>query len=335
MAVRRLLPDNVAEILRKIGRRLLFRTKNGDLPVFLLFLLIAFLFWLSQNMSGNYEMDLRYEMELVGTGGGLRITKPVTPTLHVSVSGKGSAIWNEKRKKRVIRLNAADFTPSSANSYVLASSAVRDSLEKVVPSSMTIRSVYPDSIRFSAASDVPVRLPVAFGGTLSCDGRFVVDSVTLFPDSVNAGMPASDTARITGLFTEPVEIKVNADTVQKTVQVVPAGDMILYASEVNVKVVASQVTEKSLNVPVVEMGFPDGVTLKTFPPSVRVSFSVRLDDFEKVTSDDFTVAVDYASLKSSDDRTEPEVLKFPEGVYNVRISPQLVEYLLEDSRMQK
>ena len=116
-----------------------------------------------------------------------------------------------------------------------------------------------------------------------------------------------------------------------TIKLVPPGENALLADdEVNYSVTASQMTEKTVEVPVSGLNLPYGTVLRTFPPEVKVQFQVSLADFDAVEAQDFMVALDYRSLESSGYKAEVSVVSSPENVTKVRVTPELVEYLVEN-----
>ena len=101
-------------------------------------------------------------------------------------------------------------------------------------------------------------------------------------------------------------------------------------SHVGVSFFADLFTEKTVEVPIVGIGFPRDKQLKTFPSKVNVTFQVGLSQFKSVTASDCSIVVAYKEL--TNDKTDKCKLKLstiPYGVSHVRISPDIVDYLIE------
>lgn len=330
MALGRSVLSRIAGFFRKLGRLLVLGTRNGDLPVFLLFLVISFFFWMSQNMGEMYERSISYPVELTGLDENMRLTHDVSSPLRITVSGPGTAIWSASRKRKTIMLNAAGFASSTPNMYAKASSELVDSMASLLPASLTIKSIYPDSLRFGCIEEVRVKLPVRFTGEASGGDRYIIDRLECIPDSVTLGVPAGKDTLYGQILTESVDIQATSEVNEvEAGLVLPADVRLLDNDFVRVVSYSSRVTEKSLDVPVEGVNFPDGLLLKTFPSKVRVSFRVRLADFDSAGPEDFRVAVDYSTLNTSDAKAEVIVINQPADVENVRVSPMLVEYLVE------
>ena len=304
--------------------------KSGDLLVFLLFLALTFFFWTSSKMSESFLMGVDYGIELTGIDENVRVVSPVTSPLHVTVSGQGAALLKERRKERVIKVPADKFTMSEPGVYTMPSSVMRDSLSLMLPSSLAIGEIRPDTIRYSSVKVKNINLPIKFGGEIIDDGRYSAERIYIKPDRVSASVEISVADSISYVLTESSNISVRSDTTEVSLKLVPArGVYICDNSTVTVGVVASQYTEKSVELPVSVRNMPPDVILRVFPSKVKIMFLVSLSDFDNVNADDFKVVVDYNDVDTSIDRVEPVLADSPMGVRNVKIQPQVLNYLLE------
>ena len=332
--MRRLIPDGIAGLLRKFGGFLVEIAKNGDLLVFLLFLALTFFFWTSNKMSESFMMSVDCRIELRDVGDDVRVVSPVSSPLHVTVSGQGAALWAERRKDRVIRVPADNFAVSAAGVHTLASSALRDSLSSMLPSSLTVGEIRPDTIRFSSVRVKNVTLPVRFGGGITDDERYSAERIYIRPDRISASVDVRVADSISYVLTEFAQIDVHSDTTEISLKLAPSEGVFVSEDMVTVGVVASQYTEKSVELPVFVRNKPADILLRVFPSKVKVSFLVSLSDFDNVDSEDFRVVVDYDNIDVSTDRVEPVLANSPMGVRNVKIQPQVLNYLLENNTQE-
>lgn len=324
------MPVRVAEFFRKLGRILLLRLRNGDLPVFLLFLILAFFMWWSHTLGGVFDFVLQYPVEVNGLDKNVRITRPLTSPVRVSVTGQGTLLWRESRRKRVLKIAASSFQPSFNGSFSVPSTILMDTLSRLLPATLTVKSIYPDSLRFGYVAMTDIMLPVVFAGKPVCTDRYRVDDILLEPDKVSVSVPSELAASFGAVYTDTVGIEVGSSEVSVKVRLVSPDGAVLHTNEVMAVLKASQVTEKSVDVKVAGINLDNGLQLKTFPSAVRLLFLVRLSDFENVDASDFVVGVDCSSLDMSDDKAEVKIFQQPSNVENVRVSPQIVEYLFEN-----
>lgn len=333
MRVNKSLIARLPVLLRKTGRALRKLILSKDLLVFLLFLSLAFFFWFSQTMSKSYEMQLQFQVNLREAPYGMRITQQVTSPLRVNVSGKGTVLWLFKLKGYpTINLDANIFQQGSGYAS-LPTSYLIDSLELLIPQTLTVRQIIPDSLSYYFAKESVVRLPIVHNGRVSGANQYFIESVEFMPDCVTVRAPQSVADTLSAVFTELTDITVLSDTTRIDVALMPLESVISEQNTVLMTVICSQFTEKSLDIQIKGQNCPFGKTLKTFPSKVKVTFWVRMSDFEKVTESDFRVEIDYNDLKeSTSDKAELIVSKKPYNIQRLRLSPVSVDYLIEESK---
>ena len=95
-------------------------------------------------------------------------------------------------------------------------------------------------------------------------------------------------------------------------------------------IIAQQYTEKSLEVPVTGINFPDNLTLKAFPSKAVVSVWVKMSEYDRVNASDFQVVVDYNDIAGRDgSKATLRIFSQPANVRNVRLQTRTVDYLME------
>ena len=90
-------------------------------------------------------------------------------------------------------------------------------------------------------------------------------------------------------------------------------------------------SDKTLQVPIYAENIPDNKILRTFPQTASVTFRVVAGLFNKITPRDFLLVVDYNSIKEGDTSCKLILRSQPPGVSYVRIVPQEVEYIIEQT----
>ena len=91
-------------------------------------------------------------------------------------------------------------------------------------------------------------------------------------------------------------------------------------------------TEKTVEVLLRGINFPADKVLRAFPSKVQVTFQVGLSRFREVNASDFVVNVSYEELlKLGTDKYTVKLKSLPRGVSHVRIHPEQVDFLIEQS----
>lgn len=317
-----------AAFLGKIGVSLL-KLFRGDFPVFLLFLAITFFFWWSQTMSQDYETVMKIPVQ-VNVPDNVRVTVPASSQISVALSGKGSALKKSGRRggRQSIHVNGSGFSMSQGRAS-LSTLKLRDSIVALLPASVMIRSIEPDSLVFRYVQQRSVMLPVEFSGVVESQDQFYMEYVDFQPDSVKAGILLSDTNTY-HVLADVGSITISSDTAVSTVSLKPIPNVLLSTDKVQMTIVSQQYTEKSLEIPVTGVNFPPQVFLKSFPSKAVITVWVKMSEYDKVDASDFQVVVDYEDIAGSDGSKAPlHLFSQPANVRNVRLQTRTVEYLME------
>ena len=93
--------------------------------------------------------------------------------------------------------------------------------------------------------------------------------------------------------------------------------------------------EKTVEVPIIGLNFPGDKELRTFPSKAKVTFRVESGQYQRITAENFVLAITYEELlQNPTDKYRLHLKSLPEGVTNARISPREVDYLIELSEME-
>ena len=93
--------------------------------------------------------------------------------------------------------------------------------------------------------------------------------------------------------------------------------------------------EKTVEVPIIGLNFPGDKELRTFPSRAKVTFRVESGQYQRITADNFVLAITYEELlQNPSDKYRLHLKSLPEGVTNARISPREVDYLIEMSEVE-
>lgn len=318
----------------KNNRKSLQRLFRGDFLVFLLFLALAFFFWWSQTMNDTYEASITFPIELRNVPHDIRVTSSPPGQVVISFGGKGTSLWRVRSgsRKQLIGLDCAQFQMGQGRASYPTQN-LKDTLSGLIPSSVTIRNMEPDSISFRYVLQKAVMLPVVYDGSFNSQDQYSLERVIFEPDSVKALIPLDKLEAYDAVYVKNDKLDLNRDTLSIDCILRPLDDAILETSEVNMTVVAQQYTEKSIEVPVTGVNFPDGITLRAFPSKVSLIFWVKMADFEHVTSKDFKVVIDYDDIEGRNvDKAELHLYSQPANVTNVRLQTKDVEFLMEENR---
>ena len=85
-------------------------------------------------------------------------------------------------------------------------------------------------------------------------------------------------------------------------------------------------TESILNLPVSIINIPTGININYYPKTIKVSFSVSLDNYQKYSSKDFKIICDFNEI-SQDGKLTAEIINQPKLIKNIRMMNNEIQYV--------
>lgn len=298
---------------------------------FLLFLLLAFIFWLmlffqKENVEGTYRIPLKYS----NIPEDVVFDHPLPDYVEVSITDNGAAIFRlDISKKDSLEIHVAEFIEGGYSS--LQGDQYRQLIRSRLFTSTNIRGYYPMSINLSTSKLQSKELRIAFDGEITTSrANLVADSITFLPENVTAYGSGESLSKLEKAVTEYTLFKNLNATSQLPVKINRVDGIKFVPDQVEIFIPVKEYTERTFEVPITATGVPARLDVKFFPSRANVSFSVTLDEYRKIAPEDFEIRLNYRSFHENEDgRVELQLSKHPSAAQNIRISPSSVEFLFE------
>lgn len=312
------------------------RHKLGkNIGMFILFLALSTVIWLSRSYNAVIQREIQIPVVVTNIPEYVRIIEDIKP-IRLSVSGKRFSLSDEKSNRiSPIRVSYLLFSHDSVfdnpeGSLSVSMQSIYDAIIDHLPHSMRIIDIYSDSLRLSYRTLKYVKLPIEARGTFKSNDQYRVDNLVFSPDSliVLAEREIADTLR--ALYVDAGKYPINTDSSVFRVSLGSMGTVKIPNLPVEMKVLASQYTEKQVTVGIDGINVPRKTYLKAFPSSCNVIFFVRTSQYNLYGEKDFKVVIDYREIDETSDKLRLKVVKSPEDVYNIRLTPEFVSYLKEE-----
>ncbi len=303
-----------------------------NMLIFLFFLVIAFIFWLmlffqKQNINGTYRLPLKY----TNIPNNVVFDYVLPQYVDISVTDNGSEIFKlDIRRRDSLEINVTELTEEG--SPILQGEQLRQLLRTKFASSTIIRGYYPMTISLSTSELESKELRVTFDGELTTNrANLVADSVYFIPESVIAYGSQESLDKLTTANTEYSVFKNLNATSQFPIKIGNVEGVRFSPSEVEIYIPIVEFTEQSFDIPIKVTHLPKNMSVKFFPSRAKVSFSVTLEEYLKITAEDFAIEVDYRKFRDNEDgRVELTLTSSPASVIEPKISPSQVEFLFEN-----
>ncbi|MCM1354847.1 MAG: hypothetical protein NC212_00405 [Staphylococcus sp.] len=318
------------EKAKKIQRKVTAALKSSrgqNVLLYLLFVAVAFVFWVFLSLDTEVQRDFDVPVELQEVPDSVTIIGQVPQSIGVSVKGKDSQLlrflWGNMSP---VKLKWQDNIEGDA--MVVSHQKLDSRMREYFGNGVQIVSCRPDSLHlpFTALPGVKVKLVVQadihpnlqyiLSGPIVAN----VDSVTLY--SV-ADLPHS----LKLVSTEPLVKSDLKDTMRYEVKVKPIAGVRIIPDVVTVTVPIEPLIVKKRSVGIEVDNLPDGTNLITFPSKIEISYLVPMSAY----NDDYPVKayVDFRAAKPSRKKLHVSLSSMPSIYHNVSFSPDSVEYIIE------
>lgn len=319
--------------LRKISR-FFERLDSKEVLIFLFFVGLTLLFWMTQTMQDEFEVEYKIPIEITGLPESAMVTSELPEYISVMVKDRGTTLITRRQSGGFlpIIIDYKDYTLERGAFFVPVGTIV-ESAKRQMPPTHQILSVFPDGfpvyVSMGDSKTLEVELIGRFVPSLNCA---ISGEVKVQPNRITLFGPKSMLDSIDRISTEYVEMHNLSDTVTMKVKLNPIRGVKYETDEVEIFIPVEEFTEKTLLLPVIGKNVPRELRLRTFPPQVKISFFVGLSKFSNVTDTSFILSVDsrYLADHPTAQTIPVSIERSPEYVSNVRIEPDSVEFVFEE-----
>lgn len=314
----------------------LLREKGRDILVFAFFLAISGGFWVLQKLDDTFEADIRVPLELVGVPNGTIITAPLPKEVVITVQDRGANLFNYRSQSKGIRPIRLDFSlydnGSAAGKASVSATDVQRAFQQQLNSSTRVLRLTPSKFEFHYNRGMSRRVPVKFVGNVTTVRQNYLQQITLNPDSVTVYAPKTILDTLRYAYTERQEFNDLAKTTTFNLHFPKIFGVKTVPESIQMTAHVDYFTEETVQVPVIGLNFPAGIILKTFPAIVTIKYRVGASNARFIGPENFVLAATYEELLAGgNQKLRLQLKSIPEGVSNVRIYPQEVDFLLEQS----
>ncbi len=305
--------------------------RRRDFFIFLIFLVLSGLFWLSTALNGYYDYEMDIPLAISGVPDNLVQTSEEVEVVRVTIHDKGFQLLQYVRNKALapLELNYSTYK-STSNRCLVPASELHKLISKRLANSTVISAVKPEKIELNYIEGVAKRVPVRIVGTFIPAKNYYLERTQVSPSQVMVYASAKEIDSIAAVETERWEVDDFADTVVSMVKIAALPNTKVVPSEVRVSLCPDILTQEEIEVEVSAVNVPSGVVLRTFPSRVKVRFTVGASMYRKVDFSQFKVEADYDDISLGADKCCISLTEIPTGVKTATLEIDEVDYLIEN-----
>lgn len=305
---------------------------NKQFLIFLFFLALSSVFWIFQTLNETYEEDFQVPLELRNVPSNVVITTDLPENLHILLRDKGSQLlaYRYTRQFKPVVVDYNTYSNPSGHVSILGNELQRQIAAQLLPGTQML-GLKPDTLDFYYNFGQFKRVPIRPLGEVRAGRLYSLAKTVYNEDSVTVYASREQLDTITAAYLQPFNLRNLTDTTHVKSNFVKVKGAKFVPAQIGVTFCIDRLVEKTIQVPVQQVNFPASKQLRTFPATVKVTFQVGMGLYRKITSENFVLVVNYEDLlKNKSTYCHLSLKTIPEGVSHVRISPQDVEYVIEE-----
>ncbi len=318
--------------LYHILKNFLSEFSGKEFLIFLFCLAISGIFWLMMTLNETYEVEFPMGMRLVGVPKNVVMTSDMSDTVRVTVRDKGYVImaYQSYNKLSPIKLSFAKYANRQAGQGQVPASDIQKIIRQRLYASSAITTLKADKLDFSFNFGRNKRVKIKLNGTIVPGSKYYLSHVQISPDMATVYASKELLAKIEGVETEHLNITNFEDTVTQTVKIAKIDGAKISPEAVKVTLFPDVLTEGVQEVPITTINKPANLTIRTFPQTMRVKYSVGANVYRQVRPTDFAVYVDYKEISSHpSDKCRLYLRSNSRLARNPRLENDRVDYLIE------
>lgn len=321
----------MGDLFRRLGKRInkAAHSKRGkDVILYLLFVAVAFVFWVFMSLDTQMERDFDVPLEVQNIPDSVTLINHPPEAINVSVKGKDAQLlrfmWG---KTSPVKFKWEDC--AAENSVTVTSSKLLTRMRDYFGPGVQVNACRPDSIKVSYTTQPGVRVKLMVQADIRPQLQYImsgqpkanVDSVTLYSTT---DLPHS----LKVVTTEPIVKSGLKDTARYEVRVKPIAGVRIVPDKVMVTVPVEPLIARKRSIPLDVTNLPADKRLVTFPSKIEISYLVPMSEYNS----DYPVKayVDYKDVSLPGNKLPVNLSLVPIVYHNLSFSPTNVEYIIEN-----
>jgi hypothetical protein len=317
----------------RLFRDFLFSRTNKELLIFVFFIALSGIFWLSMTLNETYEQEFSIPVTVVGVPKNVVLTSEETDTIRMTIRDKGITLaaymYGDMLKN--VKINFKPYAHNNGTGIVTTSELQKIVYQHLVSSSKII-STKPDKLEFFYNYGANKRVPVRWTGRVIPEDLYFISRVKYYPDSVDVYASQALLDSISVVYSEHLNYVNFRDSLVVNANLEKIKGVKMVPDHIKMEFFTDVLTEEKLDgIPVEGINMPPGKILRTFPMKVTVSFVTGVSVYRSLKPEDFTIVADYDEIAANpSEKCRIYIKKSPPGISRVHLNINEVDYLIEE-----
>jgi hypothetical protein len=323
---------NDREIFSQEVRTFFRNIRWKKILTFLFFVMLSCIFWVMQVYRQKYEATLTIPVKYVNIPDSIVFENELPSMVSSRIKDDGSVLFKYllTRRNDSLIVDVRDVIRSTPDKVIQGRNFEQLIRSKLFATTELI-SYSPIRMSYAYALLHDKKLPVIYNGNVNlASGRMLTGDLNISPDSVlvYGSREILDTLHYAYTVSDTVDNVMSERRVKVAMK--PIRGVKYIPDEVELTIPADQFIERVVEVPVTCINLPGNLSIKFFPSSVRIPFFVGIKREDDITSDNFSITIDYNDIKDLNGSSVPVRITESPDYIRIRIpEPSEVEFVLE------
>lgn len=312
-------------------RRALKSTKGKNVLLYLLFVCVAFVFWVFLSLDTEIQRDFEIPVEVENIPDSVITIGDIPAQFNVVVQAKGSQLLSYMWGK--IPVMKIKFMESASGKAVFSmnKSKLEARMRDYFGQGVQILSVRPDSLKFAYTTSPGRKLPIKLRTDITPNLQCIISGpIRCSNDSVMVYSSGDFPRDLHEIYSDNIVLSDIKDTTVVTVDLEhPAGIRII-PDKITVSVPVEPLIMKRRKIQVEIRNVPEDMGMITFPSSVEVSYLIPMSRYQEELP--IKAYADFESVRQGMQKVKVNLGSVPQSCRSISVMPDSVEFIIEKSR---
>lgn len=317
---------------QNIKHKILGLFKSRKLNVFLLFFVLSFSILILTKLSKSYTATIPFEINPINVDDTFVVLNKDQLKLNITMETYGFNWLRYAINTPKLDVDFKTDVVKIDSSLIWSVSRGFSNINNQFNKQKKVISINPDTLLFKYDINNIKYVPVQLNTTVNfAEGYNTLETFTTLPDSVKLIGPKTILDKVKVINTESLELNDIKTDVNIALQLNldSLGNQVkTNVKEVNFELGVSKFSEGIVQLPIEILNSPKGKRINYFPKQISISYATSLENFNNITATDFKIICDYKEA-IDDAFLTPIIVKQPEGVKNVRLLQQKIEFIIK------
>ena len=309
------------------------KTKKGKPKMFLLFLFVTTFIWFISKFSREFTSTLEADIHYINAPHGVIVSKNNYDKVTFDLTTSGFDFLYYKINKPVVNIELQKYynEGSGTSSFVISNNDFKRTITSQLKNDIIVNNVSIDNMEVFLDKLKTKKVKVSLLENIQFENGFKsIGEYKLTPDSIAISGPTQHLDTLTEIKTERLVLTNVNENITTTINLNITNDTsITYSQQsVNLDISVKEFTQKTLLIPIIVNNLPSDLSIKLIPENVTILFDVSMEEFNKITANDFIIICDFNKKNEQENFMIPHLMKQPESIINLEIQENKINFLI-------